>query len=352
MSTMTETTLKKLEHLRIQLQRAVQLEHATIPPYLTALYSLKPGLNLDAQHVLRVVVVEEMLHLTLAANLLNAVGGNPNLMAPCFVPRYPAFLPDGESEFLVHLAPFSKDALDTFLKIESPSHVPEGSATVVAQESSSGLASAADGGRFVTIGEFYRNIQFTFESLYDELGQKLFSGDPNRQISSEYYYSGGGKLFPVTDFYSTVRAIELIVDQGEGLTNSVCDSDGELAHYYRFDQLRLGQYYQCSDAPGHPSGPALKVDWNAVYPIGTDLRLADYESLPEVKRAAMAFNHSYAKFLSILTEAYTGRPQLLREAVPTMFRFRDGFLQLVHHPLLNSQNAGPTFEISSDGGTP
>ena len=54
------------------LHKAMQLEHATIPPYLMALYSIEPGTNSDATHVIRVVVVEEMLHLTLAANLLNA----------------------------------------------------------------------------------------------------------------------------------------------------------------------------------------------------------------------------------------------------------------------------------------
>src|SRR2546429_359307 len=33
------------EGLRVHLQNAVELEHATIPPYLTAMYSLLPGAN-------------------------------------------------------------------------------------------------------------------------------------------------------------------------------------------------------------------------------------------------------------------------------------------------------------------
>ena len=82
----------------------MQLEHATIPPYLTALYSIHPGTNADAAHVIRVVAVEEMLHLTLAANVLNAVGGTPDLTAPDFVPTYPAHLPDGEDDFEVEPA--------------------------------------------------------------------------------------------------------------------------------------------------------------------------------------------------------------------------------------------------------
>ena len=80
--TMSEPRITTVDTLHAYLRSAMQLEHATIPPYLMALYSIKPGTNSDASHVLRVVVVEEMLHLTLVANLLNAVGGDPDLTAP------------------------------------------------------------------------------------------------------------------------------------------------------------------------------------------------------------------------------------------------------------------------------
>ena len=76
---MSSHRIETVERLHEYLYAALQLEHATIPPYLTALYSLHPGTNSDAAHVIRVVAVEEMLHLTLAANLLNAVGGTVDL---------------------------------------------------------------------------------------------------------------------------------------------------------------------------------------------------------------------------------------------------------------------------------
>ncbi len=122
------TTREQLHHY---LYAAMQLEHATIPPYLTALYSIRPGTNADAYHVLRVTAVEEMLHLTLAANLLNAVGGTPDLTKPGFVPEYPAYLPDGESDFQVSRRRFSKEALETFLSIERPRKAPSESARLV-----------------------------------------------------------------------------------------------------------------------------------------------------------------------------------------------------------------------------
>ena len=76
--------------VRASLQVAIELEHATIPPYLYALYSIAPGTNQAAASIIRSVVLEEMLHLTLAANILNAVGGEPMLDDPSLFPHIPA----------------------------------------------------------------------------------------------------------------------------------------------------------------------------------------------------------------------------------------------------------------------
>ena len=75
-------SITSMESLREHLQWAIELEHATIPAYLCALYSIKSGSNLEAVELISSVVIEEMLHLTLAANLLNAVGGEPRLDIP------------------------------------------------------------------------------------------------------------------------------------------------------------------------------------------------------------------------------------------------------------------------------
>ena len=44
-------TITSLESLGKQLQWAIELEHATIPPYLCALYSVKTGHNAEAREV-------------------------------------------------------------------------------------------------------------------------------------------------------------------------------------------------------------------------------------------------------------------------------------------------------------
>src|SRR5438445_6847693 len=75
-------TITSPETLQEHLQWAIELEHSTIPPYLCALYSIEAGHNAEAAEVLSSVMVEEMLHLTLADNLVNAVGGRPRLDIP------------------------------------------------------------------------------------------------------------------------------------------------------------------------------------------------------------------------------------------------------------------------------
>ena len=65
--TIEARSITTLESLREHLQWAIELEHATLPPYLTALYSLDPGPNAEAVEVISSVFVEEMIHLALAA---------------------------------------------------------------------------------------------------------------------------------------------------------------------------------------------------------------------------------------------------------------------------------------------
>ncbi len=353
---MTAPRIKSIDDLYQYLHAAMQLEHATLPPYLTALYSMHPGTNLDAFHVIRVVAVEEMLHLTLAANILNAVGGTPDLTQPDFVPTYPAFLPDGETDFQVDLQPFSEDAVNTFLKIERPDPAPDEGSRIVPTDRPPERCFAAPPGdsgmRFYSIGDFYEEIRRGLEYLQAEWakdGKDLFAGDPARQVTPEYYYSGGGEIVPVSDMDSATAAIRLISEQGEGFGGGIYDMEAELAHYYRFQQLVKGHYYRKGDSADHPTGPHVKVDWEAVYPAKRNACLADYPEDSELHAAAVEFNRRYADFLGLLTTAYNGRPDLLIDAVAEMFRIKERMTALMRHPVPGAEgvNAAPTFELAT-----
>lgn len=349
---MAAPKITSIESLHDYLYAAMQLEHATVPPYLTALYSLKPGSNSDAYHVLRVTAVEEMLHLTLAANVLNAVGGAPDLTRPGFVPEYPAYLPDGETDFTVSRQAFTPEALDTFLSIERPRKAPDDASRIVKRDHvrHNRLAVQPDQPQlqFYSIGEFYLEIWRGVRYLHQRYGDELFSGTQDKQVTPEYFYSGGGEVVPVSDLDSAKAALDLIAEQGEGFGGGIYDAEQELAHYYRFEQLKLGRYYQPGDEPHQPSGPELRVDWKAVYQVKPDAKLSDYPQGSELYAAAADFNRSYGEFLAFLTRAYNGEPSLLQEAVVQMFRIRNLMTRLVHNPIPGTpMNAAPTFEVSS-----
>lgn len=342
-----------LAGLHRHLEAAMQLEHATIPPYLTALYSILPGTNSEAYNIIRTVAVEEMLHLTLAGNLLTAVGGKVDLTRPGFMPMFPAYLPDGETDFAVNLQKFSREAIEGFLKIERPASLRTDGHNTHHRQRHPHLLDAGHPGtgaeeHFFSIGEFYQAIEDGLTHLYGVMGEKLFSGNPARQIGPEYYYSGGGGLITVTDLATARAAMALIAEQGEGVTGHIFDEDGEIAHYYRFQQLVLGRYYREGDTHGSPSGGDVPVDWNAVYPIATNARVADLAEGSDVRAAADNFNWIYGEFLNLLTRAFNGEPPLFVEAVGGMFRLKEMSYQLMRQPLPGGPglNAAPTFEVN------
>jgi len=297
-----------------------------------------------------VTAVEEMLHLCLVANVMNAVGGSPDLTRPGFVPSYPARLPDGEEDFIIDLRPFSPAAVNTFCQIERPRKAPDAGSRLVPQETDKPklVTSPTDEGMsFYSIGEFYEEIGAGLRRLAEQ-DPDLFSGDESRQVGPEFFYSGGGAIIPVRDLESACKALQFIGEQGEGLDAGLYDTDGELAHYYRFRQLQLGRYYQPGDEPEAPSGPKLTIDWEQTFNLKVSARLSDYPAGSELAAAAEAFNADYAEFLALLTAAFNGQPDRLQEAIWWMFRLRDGFNRLIRNPLPGTDglHAAPTFEVN------
>ena len=348
---MTLRRIDSVEELHRYLQAALQLEHSTLPPYLVALYSIRPSTNEDAARILHSVAVEEMLHMVLVANILNAVGGSPDLTVDGFIPAYPAHLPDGERDFEVRVGPFSRDAIATFLQIERPGVSASGDTHVERARSKRALLPAfVDVAHrtkhFFSIGEFYREIDRGLQWLDAHLasrGEHLFVGDPARQVTPSFRYSGGGEIIAVGDLASARAAIRLICEQGEGLGGAIYDEEDELSHYYRLEQIALGRYYQPGDSAGHPSGPTFDVEWDAVYPIPTDARLTTFPDDPILLADIHAFAHAYWAFLVHLTTALSGRPDLLDDAVGEMYDLKKRMIALFQTVLPDGAAAAPAF---------
>lgn len=315
------------------LQSAVELEHSTIPPYLYALYSLDTAKNPLIAEIIQSVVVEEMLHMTLACNVLNALGGSPQIDQPGFIPPYPGPLPGGvESQLTVHLAPFSSVQLETFLMIEQPETPLEFKALPLTEAVAP-----------VTIGEFYQRI----EKEIVLLGDGAFVKPPRHQI--------GPGLMPesvvVNDVATARQAIQTIVDQGEGTSTSPMEIVGDgYAHYYRYMEIKKGRRLVKMPGTLPPdqqytySGDPVPFDPSGVYPVPTDPKAANYPAGSAERFACDNFNYTYTSLLKTLHAVFNGETERFNAAIGLMMSLKGqarNMMSGIPNPALN---IGPSFE--------
>lgn len=304
-----------LEPIRAKLQTAVELELTTIPPYLMALYSIKPGKNVVASNLIRSVFMEEMLHMILAANVLVSIGGRLSLSA-ANVPVYPCRLKfEGKAfkdrEFDVHLAALSKQSLHDFMQIELPQFMTPSKA-VFAELVVEGY----------TVGEFYQGIADDLARACEEFGEsQVFHGPKANQVTEQYFWGGAGRPVVVTTLETAREAIDLIVEQGEGarIDSGQVDGNffsGEKPHYFRFKEIHEGRLYRATDSPdGPPTGDPLPVNFEDVFPIKTDCKDADFSGHSELQHLNRLFNSNYTMMLSQIAEGFNGNPQAFYTAI-------------------------------------
>ncbi len=306
--------------LLARLQKATELEIATIPPYMVALLSMKLSSNREAANLIRSVMIEEMLHLALVANVLNAVGGTVHI-GPDTIPSYPLQMNfKGQAfkdrEFAVDLAPFSKDNIQTFMKIEEPlKPIPVRATLLKSEIDIPGL----------TIGEFYESIVLLLEELDAAEPGTLFIGDPARQLHEDYYWAGGGKIIPVSDLVSAKAALDIVIVQGEGAWPGAhgkiafsTDAPLMMGHYYRYSEIYYQRLYKQGDNPADPpTGEPLPIDYSAVYPIKVNPKARDYAPGSDLAKLNLAFNERYTMMLKQLLQALSGTPKELYTAIMT-----------------------------------
>ncbi|WP_367390058.1 ferritin-like domain-containing protein [Lewinella sp. LCG006] len=304
------------ENFAEAMEQAITLELATIPTYLSTYYSIQrlpdqqtlyktllermPGKVKQAQDLtleimiyanktaalIMGVLIEEMLHLALASNVKQAICGlPPDLMGIAASEgfKFPTQLDGHDPEFPINLGPLSLRQLATFLKIESPNAFENPSLLIEER--------AID---YQTIGQFYEMIEGCindhFAGAYD-LGDRLqLTPNPrmgvysSNSINTVYYdkehnphfvnQDDSGGLVEVVDSNTALKALGIIVEQGEGnhedgnklhlddkgmpiplpvkdgkvimdKEDADAPSGKELAHFDKFyEAYSLGYYYQ------------------------------------------------------------------------------------------------------------
>lgn len=250
----TPPELRDLAWIRGALQTAIALEHATMPVYCAAMFSLEVQ-NYPSYNAIRSVLMEEMAHMAAAANMVAALGGSPRIKG--LDPGYPrSGLPGGVAPDLqLVLAQLSPRQLQNFMRLEAPTFM-------LAQEYRRQV--------YPTIGQLYGALRDAIVANADAVRKAVLIGGPANQVGGNI---GFDTVVPTPEVHPAdqlCQGIDDILAQGEG---AGADSIGageafqnEGSHYARFAELWYGARYQ---DPGEPV--ELNRDTEQVYFRGEEI---------------------------------------------------------------------------------
>jgi len=291
------TPIQTLDQLKAAVAGGSKVEIVTIPLYLFAMYTMPTferctdeltESQKNCQFVrdtIRSVVIEEMLHLALCANLTVALGGQPKFYDRSFVPSYPTTIPHHTGGLLLELQPASQDFIrDVFMPIEQP-------------EAENAPAQTDN---FQTIGQYYKAISEGLKRVHEAGKLSWTNIQTQAQLGpGEGYYPSGafdaGNLQIVADLITAEEAIHTIIKQGHGSKEGeYADTDGEdlgdreLAHYYIFQKAMN-----------------LNPDWQQ-HVIKARPVPRSAPELPKTLATALdMFNATYCYALKVIEKTYT-----------------------------------------------
>lgn len=312
--------IDSVDDLRAHVALATRVELSTIPLYLFAMYSIKDH-ECDAAKLIASVVVEEMLHVCLTTNLLLGIGGDPDFGHGA-IPQYPSLMSHHKPDLPLVLERCSRELVrDTFMVIESP-RTP---------------GALPEDDEYETLGQFYAALEQAVDVL-DERNDLFADHQPHRQLSDPSYYvpvkfdaEDSGGLMLVHDDESADRALEIIIDQGEGLSDErwADPNHQELTHFYKFEQIASGV---------SPIGE--------VWPVRANPKTADFpDTIADVSRL---FNALYGLMFVTMRDLFSG-DQDQGVVIGRLYALMSACMTptakyLVAQPIGDGEHAAPTFE--------
>ncbi len=331
---------KKL--LKEKLQLALQLEFATIPPYLTALYSIKDGQNQEVYEIIRSVVMQEMLHLAQAANLLIAIGGRPIIDSPQAAPIYPGKLPGGVIPGLtITLQKASpKYIADVFMMIEFPHEL-----HYMSHHIKQGLEA-----HVLTIGKLYNQIEKCMVNLYEKEKDNFFHAEAKQMTWPLPEHEEGIKLKVVTDIQDAIEALRRIVEEGEGSKqrDPTYLKTTELAHFFKFETLACKKHLRILHNDEQYTydfrGKKIEFTSEGVWPMRNNPSIKTIPKNSLAIRESKLFHNLYRTLLKSLQAAFDGQHSAMIESVPIMeaMQLQAKKLMSMYLPS-NSEHPGQTY---------
>jgi hypothetical protein len=304
-----EPKQRDLAWIKSALQTAISLEHATLPLYIAATYSLNVQ-NFTAYNLIRSIAMEEMVHMAAVSNILAAIGGAPQIKS--LNPAYPSLgLPGGaEPDLFVCLAPLSKEQLKNFMRLEAPVSLLD---PKYAEEG------------YESISNFYAAIRIAIVDNARLVRDAVKAGGKSNQVGDNIGFSTIVWSDKTDCMDSILAAIDSITAQGEGLVESVFhaggESEAEESHYARFAQIRYEAKLTDGLRDTRPTRETIEdffkgykipfpdvTNTLAVPADGYESILAQDPDRDAVARDLVGFDTGYSQMLAGLDASWNGDP--------------------------------------------
>ncbi|MER6033177.1 ferritin-like protein [Streptomyces sp. NPDC101169] len=325
--TVSAPVRRNVAWIRSALQTAIELEHSTLPVYTAAMLSLEVQ-NFTSYNTIRSVLMEEMVHMSIAANMLAAIGGRPRIRN--LDPKFPSHgLPGGvEPDLHLGLARLSKPQLRNFMRLESPLFL---------------LPEEYGHEDFPTIGKLYAQIRDAIVANAAELRAAVQGGGVANQVGDNIGFKTIVPTPGVDPVDQLLEGIDEILQQGEGAASGTIRTGAayqhEESHYGKFAELWYGRTYREPEPAVEltPETEAVhfqgaRIDWPSVINTlavpadGYDKLLAEDPDGKEVAEALLVFDQDYSDMMAHLDAMWNGDPDqqwpTFGEAVHNMMKLR------------------------------
>jgi len=337
------------EELVYLLGEACEIEHGLMCEYLYAQFSLKRSVDegVTPEQLARIsawettiidVTKQEMLHLALATNILTAVGAAPHFERPNFPILSKWYPPDVQ----IALVPFGERALRHFIYLERPEGMPLGDAEGFAALRQIQPITVddpqltAEPEEWRTVGHLYRGVEAGLAHLVNKYGEDaVFIGPARAQATTAVFE--WIDLTAVTGLASASRAIEVIVEQGEGARG-----DWLKSHFGKFVGI-LEDYLsvRAADPAFEPARPVLQAYLRQPPDVDNVTLISD----PLGKRVADLFNALYEVILQFQSRYFVHHgetPDELETMAKTVKHLMNWVMRKLG-PVLTSLPVGPEF---------
>jgi hypothetical protein len=312
--------IRNRDELIYLLTDAAELEHLLCCQYLFAAFSLKRSVDEgltweqlnhvnDWTQTILLVARQEMEHLGLANNLLTAIGGAPHFRRPNF-PQPPKYYPRP-----MPLERFNQKTIERFICFERPEHIEPKDAFCHDRDPH---IKPAIGGRGRASAQ---------DLNFDRVGGKGGVYDVT--------------LVPVTDRASARRAIELIIEQGEGTA-----SHDEHSHFGRF--MRVLDDFRRLRRADRAFEPARAVLTNPLLRDHADAGAGNVITHPQTRAVMDLFNSAYETMLFLLTRFYAHTDETAAELKALKYTAFFPMMTMAIRPLGELLTTMPAWETSDE----